>query len=388
MKPTLNPLLRFFTLSLITCFNLENAHAFIVTWDGGHGSQNSWSTKQNWNRSGSNAVPASGDELHFLGPPRLLTNSNDITAATSFNSLTFDSGAGAFSLNGNSITLAGNIVNSSTSVQTINLPVILSGAARDFHADTGSLVVSGSGTISGSVGLNKTGNFALTLATANTYSGTTSISADTLFANNTSGSGTGTGAVIVGLSGKLGGTGSIAPTGSNGINVSGVLTPGSSASIGNITLNLANTTGITAMAANSSFEYQLGVAGLDINAFGTSDLLTIAGASANDFGFSGNNIDLLATGGVGFYKLFDTSFNSSTTWTGLTVTSGTDVITSGLTTSNLSSGLTGTLIMGEIHSVAQVGTFICIWCQNQALRYSPVLEPCSCCAAEGRRMRD
>jgi hypothetical protein len=125
-----------------------------------------------------------------------------------------------------------------------------------------------------------------------------------------------------------------------------VLTPGSSASIGNITLNLGNTTGITAMAANSSFEYQLGVAGLDINAFGTSDLLTIAGASANDFGFSGNNIDLLATGGIGFYKLFDTSSNNSTTWTGLTVTSGTGVITSGLTTSNLLRGLTGTLIMG------------------------------------------
>jgi autotransporter-associated beta strand protein len=342
MKLVRNPFVRLFTLSAITLLNLQNAQAAVRTWDGGHGSQDTWTQKQNWN----NTAPVAGDDLHFFGPARLLTNNNGFAAATSFIGLTFDSGAGSFSLNGNSITLAGNVVNNGTNAQTINLPLILSGAARDFDAASGDLVVSGSGTISGSFGVNKIGGFALTLATANTYIGTTTISAGILLANNISGSATGTGAVSVALNGKLGGTGTIAPTGSNAISVSGVLTPGASVSMGNLTLDLANTSGIVAMAASSSFEYQLGAAGLNINTFGISDLLTITGASANDVGFTGNNIDLLASGGVGFYKLFDTSSDSSTTWTGLTVTSGTGVITSGLTTSNLASGLTGTLIMG------------------------------------------
>ena len=107
----------------------------------------------------------------------------------------------------------------------------------------------------------------------------------------------------------------------------------------------AGTTGTVAMASGSGFEYQLGIAGLNIGAFGTSDVLTLAGAASGDFSFNSNTINFLNTGAVGYYKLFDTSSNLANTWTGLTI-GGTGLITGGLTVSNLASGLTGSLIMG------------------------------------------
>ena len=73
--------------------------------------------------------------------------------------------------------------------------------------------------------------------------------------------------------------------------------------------------------------------------------LTLAGAAASDFAFSSNTINFLNTGAIGYYKLFDTSSNLTNTWTGLTV-GGTGLITAGLTVSNLTAGLTGSLIMG------------------------------------------
>jgi hypothetical protein len=183
------------------------------------------------------------------------------------------------------------------------------------------------------------------LTGSNLYTGPTSVSAGLLLANNASGSATGTGAVSVGASGMLGGTGTITPTGSNGISVSGVLAPGGSVGTGTLTFNLGSTTGTVAMNSGASFQFELGVAGVDINSSGGSDVLGLAGAGASDFAFNGNSIDFLGTGAVGYYKLFDTSSNNANTWTGLTV-GGTGLITGGLTVSNLTSGFTGNLIMG------------------------------------------
>jgi MYXO-CTERM domain-containing protein len=204
MKPTRNLFVSLLSLSAITLCNLQNAHAVLVTWDGSHGSQDVWTTKQNWNGAGNKTVPVAGDDLHFFGPGRSTTNSNNLPVATSFIGLTFDAGALAFTLNGNSITLAGNVVNSSTNTQTINFGVILSGSTRDFNAASGDLAVSGSGTISGGFGVNKTGNSTLTFATANTYTGDTTIKAGTLkFDGNASVLST---KIIVGDSGINGGS--------------------------------------------------------------------------------------------------------------------------------------------------------------------------------------
>jgi hypothetical protein len=152
--------------------------------------------------------------------------------------------------------------------------------------------------------------------------------------------------VTVGSGASLGGTGTIAPTGGNGINVSGVLAPGGAVGgAGTLTLNLGGTTGTVVMNSRASLAYELGLGGANIDSAGSSDLLAIVGAASGDFTFNGNAIDFLGTGANGFYKLFDTSLNA-TTWNNLIFNGTTGVITGGLSISNLSTGKTGTLLVG------------------------------------------
>ena len=84
----------------------------IKTWTGGSGGSNNWSSSNNWGGTG---APAAGDSLFFGGSTRL-TTTNDLTADTSFAGITFNSGAGAFTLGGNRITLGGDVTNNSTTI--------------------------------------------------------------------------------------------------------------------------------------------------------------------------------------------------------------------------------------------------------------------------------
>ena len=87
-------------------------------WDGGSATVNNWTDSDNWGGVALNF----GDTLYFAGTTRL-NNTNDTTVDTTYTGLTFLETAGAFTLNGNSIILAGPVVNNSTNAQTINLPV-------------------------------------------------------------------------------------------------------------------------------------------------------------------------------------------------------------------------------------------------------------------------
>lgn len=391
MKLTRNFCRRALALSLVL---VPSAHAANATWNGS--SSGLWGTTGNWSAS---PVPGTGNTATFnaassntaislngvvintilfntasaaaytlgtgaVGSQTLtLNDSGAITVNSSVaNSQLFNAnvvlGTGSTSANysfsnnsatnGQLLTIAGNVSSGQSNTNNQAKVLTLDGTANGLISG----IISGDGSGNGgnktaTVGVTKTGTGVWTLTGANTYSDPTTVTTGTLFANNSSGSATGFGDVSVGVNGILGGTGTIAPTSASAIaiNVTGVLAPGGSVGTGNLTFDLTNTTGKVAMASGSGFQYQLGAAGLNIGAFGTSDVLTLAGAATGDFGFSGNTINFLGTGGVGFYKLFDTSLNSATTWTGLTV-SGTGLITSGLTVSNLGSGLTGSLIMG------------------------------------------
>ena len=115
------------------------------------------------------------------------------------------------------------------------------------NSTTVSAAISGNGTV------NQLGNGTTTLSGANTYSGTTTVYAGTLLANNTTGSGVGTSAVTVNSGGTLGGNGTIG--GATTIASGGKLTPGSSGAgvlsfsngltleSGSITTFLINSTG-------------------------------------------------------------------------------------------------------------------------------------------------
>lgn len=100
-------------------------------WDGG-GANNNWSTGGNWDND---VVPVFASSLTFAGSARL-NNTNDLTDVSA-NNITFDSAAGAFTLNGNSLGLNGSIAFNANPAapiaQTINLPLLPSG---NFTVDT------------------------------------------------------------------------------------------------------------------------------------------------------------------------------------------------------------------------------------------------------------
>lgn len=82
----------------------------------GAGTNGYWSNADNWN--GTAITPNTG--LIFDGSVQL-NNTNDTPSGTSYSSLTFAPGAGAFVLNGNPLALTGNVTNDSGNQQTINL---------------------------------------------------------------------------------------------------------------------------------------------------------------------------------------------------------------------------------------------------------------------------
>ncbi len=106
-------------------------------WTGGSAATSNWSDSANW---GGTAI-APGNSLVFAGSVRL-NNFNDTTPDTPYNSLAFAAGAGAFTLNGNSINLGGSIVNYSVNPQTVNADLSLA-AANAFSGTSGTLVIGG-----------------------------------------------------------------------------------------------------------------------------------------------------------------------------------------------------------------------------------------------------
>ena len=134
-----------------------------------------WSVASNWSGG---ATPLNFATLAFNTATTTAPN-NDLSNFT-LGGLLFNSGASAFTLSGNSAKLAGDILNNSTSTQTINLPMVLTKNAT-VSANTGAVTLGG--VISengGSFRLAKTGGGTLTLNGASTFSGGVTLSAGTL----------------------------------------------------------------------------------------------------------------------------------------------------------------------------------------------------------------
>jgi fibronectin-binding autotransporter adhesin len=95
-------------------------------------------------------APLAGDALVFAGTNNLASQ-NDFPAGTNFLGLTFNTGAGAFSISGNGIVLdrsaagtgtalvGGNITNNDDSTQTIGIPITLSSGNHTFATPTGTV---------------------------------------------------------------------------------------------------------------------------------------------------------------------------------------------------------------------------------------------------------
>jgi autotransporter-associated beta strand protein len=165
--------------SLFLLAGATSLHAATDIWTGAFG-DNNWNTATNWS---GNAVPVAGDTPVFGNQGAgSLTLNNNLAAATSFLGLTFNATAPAFTLNGNSITTTGGIVDNSLSVETVNLPIIESGTHTVNAITGGSMILSGVISQSGTSGVTKNGGGTVTLngSAVNTYTGTTAVNAGTL----------------------------------------------------------------------------------------------------------------------------------------------------------------------------------------------------------------
>ena len=185
-----------YTTTVVTLTDVGPATT--VTWDGG-GSDNNWNTPGNWV---GDVVPSAGDVLIFAGSTQL-TNNNNLMADTSFTSITFDNTAGLFVLGGTGITLTSGITNNDAQLQTINLPIIMSGT--NTIATTSGNITLGA-LISGAGGLIKAGAQTLTLTGANTYTGPTAVTNGTLSINsiaNVSGGASAIGAPTTAIDGTI-----------------------------------------------------------------------------------------------------------------------------------------------------------------------------------------
>jgi autotransporter-associated beta strand protein len=139
-------------------------------WNGSASPDNTWSNGANWL---STLPPGTGDPLTFAGVANTTPN---MESSYSIGSLTFSNNASPFNITNDgthTLTLTGGVTNNSAGVQSLSVPVALSGV-QTFNAALGSLVFSNpiSGSGGGVIAAGTTNIFAGT----NTYTGTTAIS--------------------------------------------------------------------------------------------------------------------------------------------------------------------------------------------------------------------
>ncbi len=148
------------------------------TWTDNNGAGNAnWATATNW-ADPTNVAPVAHDSLDFTGTNGLVNN-NNFSTGMPVDGITFDSAAGAFTLNGNGILISGKthtatdlitpgIVNSSINNQTINLPVTLDwGSYLIGNTAAGALALNGtlSANTGGAVVFDENGGGAITSST-------------------------------------------------------------------------------------------------------------------------------------------------------------------------------------------------------------------------------
>lgn len=224
----------------------------------------------------------SGGSLQLVGANRLPTTTK----------VTLANAAGVLLDIGESSQQIGSLAGGGAAGGTVNVSgaaVLTVGNASSTQFD---------GTVTGTGSLAKVGTGTLTMAGANNYRGTTTVSAGTLAVN---GSHTAAGQYSVGSDGTLAGTGSIA-TANADVQVAGTLSPGNSA--GTLSFDFSAGAGKLLFQSGSQLDFELGA---------SSDLIRFVGPAGDYLAGSGNaTLNLIL--GAGFdYGSSYTIFNNVTT---------------------------------------------------------------------------
>ena len=231
-------------------FGHASLKAANFTWDGGAlFADNDWSNFLNWSPNA--APPSDGTaDLFFAGTTRLDAQAD---AAWSIKSLTFNSGAGHFEIQGSALTLgSGGVTNNGAGEQDISNNLVLDVAQTFNTTSTGGLDLNGAvnntgnlltvdagtglvrffGNVNGAGGLTKTGAGTLRLegVASNIYAGTTTVNAGTLELAKAGGliavqgtlnlNGTGTSVVLFGNN-QIGNAAAVSVTGSSLLDLNG-----------------------------------------------------------------------------------------------------------------------------------------------------------------------
>ncbi len=166
-------------------------------WDGG-GNNNNWSTAANWV---GDVVPTPGANLVFPSDAARLTTVNTLGNHARFNNITF---AGAYTFQGNTTDLDGDIYVTGTGTTNIYVTILLLSSTTMQVASGATLSYWSNFSDGGSTyGLIKSGGGTLLLYGSNNYSGGTAVSDGLLVLENASAIGTGAVAALNGASLEL-----------------------------------------------------------------------------------------------------------------------------------------------------------------------------------------
>lgn len=334
-------------LASVFCLVAGQSFATNYTWDGnapGATGNPKWSTANNWSPDTAPPTTVNGltnADIFFGGN---LKTTPQVDNSYFIRSLTFNSGAAAFTLvpmNTEVLSIGvGGIVNNSANIQTINVPIALSNA-QSWSASSAALVVNsqvrlgantltvsgGSRTtitniVSGSGGVVRSGTGSLVLSAGNTYTGGTTVNGGKVYANNASGSSaTGTGHVTVNSGGVFTGKGFVSGSVTN--NSGGRIAPGNDG-VGQLT------TGSEVWKGGSIFELQMkdvdAGAGIGWDLLNINGSLTITATSGDKMFIDIESLTGSDTHGLvgDFNPLFNYSWTIAKTATGIFFQPGED----------------------------------------------------------------
>jgi autotransporter-associated beta strand protein len=318
-----NKLARFLLVFVVLLGLSGITQAATLTWNGSGGTS-AWSNAGNWNTL---SAPVSGDAILFDGTAQLTANNN--ISGIGVNGITFNAGAGAFTISGNNISIQNTILNNSINTQTFTLNASMPGSAKTLNASAGNIVWSG--VLSGSFGVNVHANSAtgsVTLSGANTYNGETKIgTGGTLVINSIN-------SINAGTPSSLG----TATSAGNGMITFGVVNGISTAAskliytgTGGATdrvINLTGTTNNTAVIDQSGTGLLKFTSALTGNATG-SKTLQLQGSTSGAGEISGVISNATSTTGVIKAGTGTWNLSGANTYTGSTVVSNGTLLVSG-----------------------------------------------------------